>query len=222
MKYSYKNLKFARDRDELIIEYCRGKNVLHIGAADSPYTKEKYSNNTLLHKRLSTITSKLIGIDLDTDASKWLNDKGLPEIIAMDMNKLADLGEKPDVIIFGETIEHLVNIGTSLDILKRCMGPSTKLLISTPNCYHIWFTSMVLRGYEDIHDDHKVAFSYGLLSQLLKSQGLKIIDFYFTFLPREHYPWWRRLWYRLSIIRHGFAENMLAICQLESISLQAA
>lgn len=218
MKYSYKNLELARDRDDVILRYCRDKRVLHVGAADSPYTKQKYASGILLHKRLSAVALELLGIDLDADAAKWLNDQGLPEILAVDMNVLAELEFKPDVIIFGETIEHVVNIGTCIETLKKCMGPSTKLLISTPNCYHLWFTSMVLRDYEDIHDDHKVGFSYGLLCQLLRSQGLVVNNFYFTFLPRESYPWWRRLWYRLSTFRHGFAETMLAVCEIEQNS----
>lgn len=215
MKYSYKGLKLARDRDDVILEHCRNKRVLHVGAADSPYTQHKYASGTLLHKRLSTVASELLGIDIDEEASNWLNDRGLPRIVAADITDAANMRFAPDVIVFGETIEHVANIGTCLENLKRCMTPSTKLLISTPNCYHLWFTSMVLRNHEVIHDDHKVGFSYGLLRQLLESQGLTVCDFYFTFLPREHYSWWRRLWYRLSVIRCGFAETMLAVCKLE-------
>lgn len=221
MKYSYKELKLAPNRDDIILKYCRGKRVLHIGAADSPYTKSKYLNGTLLHKRLDGVAQELYGIDLDADAANWLNDKGLPKILTVDMNAAIDFKFEPDVIIFGETIEHVMNIGTCIETLKKWMKPSTKLLISTPNCYHLWFTSMVLRNYEDIHEDHKVGFSYGLLYQLLKSQGLKISDFYFTFLPREKYPWWRHLWYRLSTFRHGLAETLLAVCEREPNVLQS-
>lgn len=30
----------ARSRDSLVLEYCKGAKVLHIGAADWPYTKK--------------------------------------------------------------------------------------------------------------------------------------------------------------------------------------
>jgi hypothetical protein len=215
MYYSYKNMKVSRNRDDEILEICRGKRVLHIGAADSPYTCAKFDSNLLLHKRLSTVTTELLGIDLDADAADWLNHQGLPEIRVMDMNDIASLEFRPQVIVFGETIEHVVNIGTCLATLKSCMNAETLLLISTPNCFHLRFASMVLRNYEDVHDDHKVGFSYGLLHQLLRSQKLKIVDFYFTFLPRSEYPWWRRGWYRVSTFRHGFAETLLAVCRLE-------
>src|SRR5690606_34514915 len=107
------------------------------------------------------------------------------------------------------------NIGLCLDTLKSCMSPATRLVISTPNCYHLWFISMVFRNYETMHEDHKIAFSYGLLRQTLKAGGLRLEGFYFTFLPRARYPWWRRAWYFASKYRHGFAETLLAICVLD-------
>jgi hypothetical protein len=131
------------------------------------------------------------------------------------MNSVSDLGFRPQVIIFGETIEHITNIGSCLETLKLCMDEETKLIISTPNCYALRFFSMVLRMRETIHDDHKVGFSYGLLHQLLKSHGLRVEDFYFTFLPRDHYPLWRKIWILSSKMRSGFAETLLAICRLE-------
>lgn len=215
MHFSYKNLKLARNRDEVILRLCRGKRVLHIGAADSPYTYEKFASGLLLHKRLGDVAATLLGIDLDAEAANWLNSQGLPETLTMDMNQVSELGFTPDVIVFGETIEHVVNLGACLETLKACMKEDTLLIISTPNCFHLRFTSMVLRNHEKIHDDHKVGFTYGLLYQLLKSQGLAINDFYFTFLSRERYPWWRHIWYLASTVRHGFSETLLAVCRIE-------
>lgn len=215
MYFSYKNLKLSNNRDDVILAICKGRRVLHIGAADSPYTRDKYASGLLLHKRLSNVAFELVGIDLDKDAVDWMNSQGLPETRVVDMNDVCDLGFSPEVIIFGETIEHVVNVGASLNTLKSCMTQDTRLVISTPNCYHLWFASMVLRDHELIHDDHKVGFTYGLLWQALKSQGLKIDDFYFTFLPRERYAWWMRAWRIASKFRHGLSETLLAVCTLD-------
>lgn len=215
MYFSYKNLKLADNRDDVILAICRGMRVLHIGAADSPFTRDKYASGLLLHKRLSEVAIELVGIDLDQEAADWMNSQGLPETRVVDMNDVSDLGFRPDVIVFGETIEHMVNVGASLNTLKSCMTSETRLVISTPNCYHLWFTSMVLRDHELIHDDHKVGFTYGLLWQALQSQGLKMDDFYFTFLPRERYAWWRRVWLIASKFKHGLSETLLAVCKLD-------
>lgn len=215
MYFSYRDLKLARNRDAIILEICRGKRVLHIGAADSPHTRKKLELGLLLHHNLSDVALELVGIDLDAEAAAWVNAQALPEIRVLDMNRISELGFQPDVIVFGETIEHIVNLGACLDTLKSCMGPDTRLVISTPNCFHLWFMSMVLRNHESIHDDHKIGFTYGLLVQLLRSQGFTVSDFYFTFLPRVNPPWWRGIWFMASMFRHGVAETLLAICTLD-------
>jgi 2-polyprenyl-3-methyl-5-hydroxy-6-metoxy-1,4-benzoquinol methylase len=51
------------------------------------------------------------------------------------MNNLERLHYAPDVIIFGETIEHLMNLGVAFTNLKKVMGKETVLIVSTPNCY---------------------------------------------------------------------------------------
>jgi hypothetical protein len=33
---------FSKRRNEVVLQYCKGKKVLHIGACDAPFTKEKY------------------------------------------------------------------------------------------------------------------------------------------------------------------------------------
>lgn len=218
MDFSYSDLKLAPNRDNVILDTCRNKRVLHIGAADSPYTKDAYATGLLLHKRLSEVASELIGIDLDAAAADWLNQKGLPKVYVTDLNEAATLNFAPDVIVFGETIEHVPDPGHCLDVLKSCMGAKTKLIITTPNCFDLRFFSMVLHNHERIHDDHKVGFTYGLLAQLLSSKQLKIDDFYFTFLPRKHYPIWMRLRHLIAKFRHGFGETLLATCSLSKES----
>ena len=51
------------------------------------------------------------------------------------MNKFEELDYVPDVIIFGEVIEHLMNLETALTNLKKVMSKDTLLIISTPNCF---------------------------------------------------------------------------------------
>ena len=35
-------LKYINNRDKHIVDICRGKNVLHIGACDHPFTRERW------------------------------------------------------------------------------------------------------------------------------------------------------------------------------------
>ncbi len=46
-----------RSRDDKLLEYCKGKKVLHIWACDSPYTMEKFNwemGDFLYRKRKTT------------------------------------------------------------------------------------------------------------------------------------------------------------------------
>lgn len=52
-------------KDDIIIEKCNNKNILHIGATDTPYHLEKAKKNLLLHQKLLKICKNLVGIDVD-------------------------------------------------------------------------------------------------------------------------------------------------------------
>jgi 2-polyprenyl-3-methyl-5-hydroxy-6-metoxy-1,4-benzoquinol methylase len=70
---------------------------------------------------------------LNAKKNEFLNSK----IDFFDMNKLENLDFKPDIIIFGEVIEHLMNLEIALTNLKKVMSKDTLLIISTPNAYHV-------------------------------------------------------------------------------------
>ena len=96
------------------------------------------------------------------------------------MNNLWDLDFKPDIVIFWEVIEHLMNLETALTNIKKSMDRDTLLIISTPNCHWLQHILTSLCGYEIMHEDHKVYFSYWYLKNLLHFNNLEIQKFYFT------------------------------------------
>jgi len=214
VRFSYRSLRLAPSRDAEILRLCRGKRVLHIGATDSPFTLQKLNEETLLHKKLMDVSDNVVGVDLDREAIDLLAQHGIDNILHGDMNELQELGMQPDVIVFGETIEHLQNVATCLTNLKKVMAPHTLLVISTPNCYAVLWTVMVLLNFESIHDDHKLGFSYGLLRQMLAANGLEIVEFCFTYLDRYKLAWWQRAWRICGRLRRGFAETLLVTCRL--------
>ncbi len=40
------------NRVDFILDYCKGKNVLHVGFSDHPFTVKKIEDKTLLHLSL--------------------------------------------------------------------------------------------------------------------------------------------------------------------------
>lgn len=212
MEYNYKNLPLKRNRDEVIALLCKDKKVLHIGATDAPYTEEKFENGLLLHQKLIKCGKSVKGIDIDQEAIDFLEAHGIDDIDLFDMNKLGQFPIRPEVVVFGEIIEHLQNFQSALLTLKSVMTPETELIISTPNrFYALSFIMAVLQQKESIHTDHKVVFSYGSLSQLLAENGLKIDRFYFTFLPRTKESLFKKTIRLVCKARPCAAETLLAV-----------
>ncbi len=183
--------KKVKRRDEKLLEYCKWKKVLHIWASDSPYTVQKFNGQmgAFLYREIDKVCAEQVGVDLDQASVDFLNSKKeeltSSRSICLDMNQFWDLDYEPDVIIFGEVIEHLMNLETALTNLKKVMKKDTLLIISTPNCFSFDAIIANLLGYELFHPDHKVYFSHRMLTHLLKFNWLKTVDTYFCKLAHE-------------------------------------
>lgn len=214
-----KFLQYTPLRDEYILSLCKEKRVLHIGASDWPYTEDQLQRGNLLYARIGEVASEQLGLDLDAEASELLNSKHIPNsrIVVADMNEVQTLDFQPDVIIFGETLEHLMNLETAIRNMKSVMNEDTKLVISVPNAFH--FINFVYAFFrrEHQHPDHSVAFTHKTLTQLLGKNALHVDDFTFTFLDSsarpEYLNWKGKLMYiieRIMVrISPLFAETLL-------------
>lgn len=180
---------FTKLRNSIILEYCKWKKVLHIGACDSPFTKEKYNwkNWPLLYREIDKVCGNQLWIDLDKSSINFLNNWEFSnsKLIYFDMNELQDLDYKPDIIIFSEVIEHLMNLEIALINLKKVMNKDTILIISTPNALSLDNIIKGMLGFERFHEDHKIIFTYGYLKNLLKFNWIKVEKWYFTTLDYE-------------------------------------
>jgi len=124
-------------RVEFIKSVCNGKNVLHLGCTNYPYTELSLKNNDLLHFELEKITDNLTGFDFDQKGLDILTERGVGNLYRADLEKLEDveINETFDVIVAGEIIEHLSNPGLFLKGIQRFMNRQTILLITTINAY---------------------------------------------------------------------------------------
>ncbi len=216
MKYKLKpTTTYKPTRDELIIDYCNNKKVLHIGASDSPYHEVKLKNNLLLHPKINKVTSDLLGIDIDVNAIEYLKSKGFENIIEFNMNNLQKLNFEPEVIIFGETIEHLMNLEIALTNLKNIMNENTKLIISTPNA--LWLNKIIdtLFSKEIQHTDHKMIFSYATLKNLFEANDFTVEKAYFSFLNRKRNGITKKIKKTFCRIFKGFSETLVFVVKLK-------
>jgi 2-polyprenyl-3-methyl-5-hydroxy-6-metoxy-1,4-benzoquinol methylase len=170
------------DRDEVIIELCKSKSVLHVGAADSPFHEEKAKAGALLHQKLNSVNSDVLGVDVDEDAVNVLKKYGVNNIQICDIiseNSLSDTTF--DLVLCCDVIEHVDEPGRLLEACARYLKPNGLLVVSTINATALKPASRAFFGREAVHPDHIFYFSFSTLCQLLLRR--KLIPKYFgTFL----------------------------------------
>ena len=182
-------------RVEFIKKMCAGKNVLHLGCTNYPYTDSSLENNDLLHLELLKISQKVVGFDFDRQGLDILAARGIENLHRADLENLqeVELNETFDVIVAGEIIEHLSNPGLFLRGIKRFMNPNTTLLLTTINAFcGLRFVLYALRGKggiaEPVHPDHVAYYSYSTLKLAVKREDFDVQNFSFYDLGIEHRP----------------------------------
>lgn len=183
-KYFKKNV-FRRDftkksRHNYLIDYCKGKTILHIWPCDRPFTKEHLQEWNLLYEKIDKVAKKQIGIDLDKEWVAFLNSMNFTNstIVHWDLNefKKERLSDIFDVIIFWETLEHLMNLEIVLNGLKKLMDKDTELIITVPNASRLEVMYNNFYGISAEHPDHKVSFHYCTLKQLLEYNTFIVVN----------------------------------------------
>ena len=179
IKNSLTDIKYV-DRIKYLKEICHKKKVLHLGATNSPFTKQAIKENIFLHFVLSEVSEKIIGLDIDNLMIQWLADNyGVNDILCGDVENSEHYPKESfDVIIAGEIFEHLSNPGKVLESIGSVVNSSTKLVITVPNAYSIKGFLRSLIKHELIHPDHILHHSPHTLKALLERYGFSIIDYF--------------------------------------------
>jgi len=178
-------------RQEFVLARCEGKRVLHLGCVDSSLLRERFLSGELMHQKLANVAAELWGIDIDVDGIAFLRSQGFENLIAADVcsaDKLPALqGQRFDLIVASEIVEHLMNPGLFLKAIMNLMTPDhTELIMTVPNAFRLPTLIQLLHGVEYIHPDHNYWFSYVTATNLLKKAGFDIreVRVYSFSLPR--------------------------------------
>lgn len=124
------------DKKTWILNQVGGKKVLHLGPTDSPRTAHNAKAGRLLHQHLQGQCAELTGLDLDAACIELLRKEyGIRDIILGDAEKLSEHFPSPcfDLVIAGDIIEHVNNLGLVFQGVKKVLRPSGRFLVTTPN-----------------------------------------------------------------------------------------
>lgn len=196
------------ERDEEILRLCKNRNVLHLGAAGAPFHKERAYNGSLLHQKVSTVASSLLGIDQDTDAIDYLrSEHNINNIVVGDACQVKI--ENPyDVVLCCDIIEHVRNPGLLLDSCRRCITSEGCLVVTTVNATSLKLALRALQGREAVHYDHVSWYSFATLCVLLLQCGFTPLTAGFFCYPTV--TAFSRLFFGFcSRLRPGSADGLL-------------
>lgn len=176
-------------RKEEIMNYCKGKNVLHLGFIQHhDLYEKKIAEHDWLHEKIAQVANRVVGVDyLKNDVDIIVNKYGYEAYFADVTNQENMLAIKDvlkeiniDVIVCGELIEHVDNPGLMLENIKMLMGDETKLIITTPNPWCSNRIRLMQSGHyerEWLNDEHVAWYSFQTLKQLLDRRGFQEVKY---------------------------------------------
>jgi 2-polyprenyl-3-methyl-5-hydroxy-6-metoxy-1,4-benzoquinol methylase len=200
------------DRFEIIRAYVApGRSVMDLGCVDSRPARHnaaariEYKAN-LLHKRIAEVNKHALGVDIDPEGVKVLNDQGY-QVIVGDVESM-DLARTFQTIVAGEIIEHLENPGRFLRNMRRHLTDDGVLIVSTPNPFYAGSAWKIWRyGKPAVHEDHMGWQDPTTLTQLLLRTGFEPIEGYWVQPKPAVLKTWKRL------IRPYFSHTFMIVAR---------
>lgn len=197
-------------RFDKVLEYTKGKKVIHLGFADHlPLIEDKIKKRKWLHGLILENATKCIGVDIDTEATHFISQKlGIKDVYEHDITSgpLLDAitGDNWDVMILGELLEHVDNPVAFLKSIKERYGKYVKqIIITVPNAFDLGSLRVLRRNREFINTDHRYWYSPYTLAKIGYQAGYNVDEFFFC---QSHLPkggFWRFLLKRYPMIREG-------------------
>ena len=169
-------------REEYLLEVSKGKNVLHLGFLDSPFSEERIRSGDLLHLKLRDVANQLYGVDSDRSSlDRYRRLTGDHNNSVGDIqNDIQDgiWGDAHDLVLVPEILEHLGNPAGALRNLRRlCVsGGRAKLCVTVPNAYYTGSVLRAMDGEEIVHPEHYYYFSPATLRKLLRDTGFAVLE----------------------------------------------
>lgn len=167
------------ERDTFLINYCKGKRVLHLGCLG--FTELTVAERVrrfpeTLHWRLSQVAD-VTGVDNAVEVIRLLRTAGLGKgIVVDDIQNLnqSELTLPYDVILIADVIEHLSNPGLMLARVRLLCGETTRVLITTPHAFGLLNYLRYIAGRFHEGQDHVMTFNSQNLSHLLARHGFLV------------------------------------------------
>lgn len=164
-------------RFDYIKPVVENEKVLDLGVVQhDPDAKER---EMWLHDLICSYASETKGIDNDEEGVQKLTEEGYDVDVAN--VESFELNDEYDVVVAGEIIEHLSNVGMFLDSVRHHLKTGGYFIITTPNPFNwLRLVEILIRGEKPVNSEHTCWFDSVTLRQVLKRHGFKIAKMHFT------------------------------------------
>ncbi len=160
------------ERLRTILDLVDGKNILDVGCVNHSASQRNVPN--WLHGHLVRRFPSVLGVDIAADEVEALKKDGYNVVVA-DVEEMR-LSVRFDCIVAGDIIEHLSNPGRFLDRCREHLEPSGKLVISSPNPFHLRNIVRTLLGNLEPHvnSGHVAWYDPFMLGNLAERHGFRV------------------------------------------------
>jgi len=173
------------EREAFLVEAARGRRVTHVGFGETGSRAGSQREGHWIHGRLRLVASHLVGVDIDAESVAQAEAQGY-EVYLADCRDPADIARQAipaaEVVVVGEVIEHIDNVGPFLDGLHGLISPTGSMIMTTPNAFRLTNFAAGLRGIEFVHPDHVAWYSWSTLKNVLERHGWRVERFH-TYVP---------------------------------------
>lgn len=157
-------------RVEWVLPHVRGKDVLDVGVVQ--HTAEAYHQENWLHRHVRDAARRCVGIDTLEPEIERLRQMGYDARVADAQG--FDLGERFDVVLAAEVIEHLHDHRGFFESVARHLRELGELIITTPNPWFWFRLAGALRGRVHENPEHTLWLSPGTLAELLRRYDFEL------------------------------------------------
>ena len=178
-----------RSKLNWIGRYVADRGVLDLGCVCHELD---LSDPPWLHGFLKDHAARVVGVDILPDAVAELRRRGYDAVCA-DVETM-DLGERFDVVVGGDIIEHLSNPGRLFRRVRAHLADGGVFLVATPNPLNpVRLLRLLTSGRDRANAEHTCWFTAKVLRQLARRHGFEEIDESYVDDTRYYYRLWPRL-----------------------------
>jgi 2-polyprenyl-3-methyl-5-hydroxy-6-metoxy-1,4-benzoquinol methylase len=160
-----------RHKKDWVVPLVAGKAVLDLGCVDN--SLENTRKTSWLHRILCQHASSVLGVDILEDAVATLRKEGF-DVVCADIESMK-LNRRFDIVVAGDVIEHLSNVGAFLQRIREHLSADGSCLVTTPNPITlIRFLKLLIVDKVGANIEHTCWFTRSNMRELARRHGFQV------------------------------------------------